>query len=738
MRIKSAVVSCAGVVCANMCMLFATVSTSAEETAGPRFRILDLGDLVEIGEGDPGGSIAFAVNSLNQVTGMAQDLEGEWKAFIWLPSDAYGLKNLNPVNGTRMWSLGTLLSNNSERSVGLSINDDGWIAGTSHWNEVSASDPNAFVWDSNPDPDDNPATPPPGASDGVRKTPLYSLRDTNDYLDVVSVAMDISEEDNGEYHVVGFSAPAEGGDCDTTDFRSAFHTTVSTGDANPLVVRPGGGEDRHQSFALAVNGAMSKIGGHIDTCGHMFECGDGLDPATWQTTSVTPASSQRDFSGESSTEFWDSERGYIFDINDAGEMVGRIEEHDGPTQACNLQRPALWPALNATPIPLPHAGVAMACYAINNNQQAVGAKGTANVHEMIDWASLTPDLDNVDGAVLWEYLEVEPDVWEWQLTDLSEPGILSEECGEAWTLLAALDINDAGVICGVGEHGGLLRAFLLVPFDCAEECIADLVPDCGDGKVTVADILYVIAAFGQPCTDCPQDISPPGDPTPANGCDTGDDDVTVSDILAVVTSFGEYCYDDVVSATSDSALALQVMDFSSGYPNENGTIQDFDTEVAAAWSTFSQNYDVYRLWVELDNETDVLEAVSSWDEEDVHLVLTNKAGTFYNNVYGGNGPPNPDLFETHAQLAFDTFVTIGSATNAAGLTILGTLDLTQDVFDDNVAWYKLGGVSPVAGGSTGWRVLIGQFAIPKGKKFSGAALLTGDGIDEYATFSSEE
>jgi hypothetical protein len=35
-------------------------------------------------------------------------------------------------------------------------------------------------------------------------------------------------------------------------------------------------------------------------------------------------------------------------------------------------------------------------------------------------------------------------------------------------------------------------------------------------------------------------------------------------------------------------------------------------------------------------------------------------------------------------------------------------------------------------------VLIGQFAVPKGEPFTGGFHITGDGIDEYATFSSEE
>jgi hypothetical protein len=69
---------------------------------------------------------------------------------------------------------------------------------------------------------------------------------------------------------------------------------------------------------------------------------------------------------------------------------------------------------------------------------------------------------------------------------------------------------------------------------------------------------------------------------------------------------------------------------------------------------------------------------------------------------------------------------------------MGSLSLVSSVMEDNTGWFKTGGVLPVAGGPTGYRVLVGQFAVPKGEPFTGGVHIMGDGIDEYATFSSEE
>jgi len=65
--------------------------------------------------------------------------------------------------------------------------------------------------------------------------------------------------------------------------------------------------------------------------------------------------------------------------------------------------------------------------------------------------------------------------------------------------------------------------------------------------------------------------------------------------------------------------------------------------------------------------------------------------------------------------------------------------LTSFANDPNTGWGVYGagaGQGVVSDGNGGWRVLIGQFAVPKGKVFTAAVRLAGDGIDVYAMVNS--
>jgi hypothetical protein len=73
-----------------------------------------------------------------------------------------------------------------------------------------------------------------------------------------------------------------------------------------------------------------------------------------------------------------------------------------------------------------------------------------------------------------------------------------------------------------------------------------------------------------------------------------------------------------------------------------------------------------------------------------------------------------------------------------GVTFLGTFNLSADTISQNHGWYKLGGVEPVSCGEDCYWILIGHFTVTQGAEFSGGLRILGDGIDEYATFSSEE
>jgi probable HAF family extracellular repeat protein len=721
---KRTLALCAGLSCANVVMLFATTRAHADPVV-PRFRIIDLGDLVDLDISSTARpAIAFGINDENQVVGMAQDENNEYKAFIWVPSDAYGLNGLNSeVNHTRMWSLGTLLSNNSETSVAYDINDDGWICGATDYN--SSYPVNAFVW--------NPTATGYASDANERIIPMGTLEDAEDF----SAAYAVNE--SLPLKLAGYSDDEDDPNyCDqAAETHHGFLSTIVTTETPPTVslsVRHGS-TGRGEARAFGIQAGTETIVGHVEFCN---ELGGGpcnvQDPVYWTAAGGSASISLKDLNGD--TDLTNS-GGSAYDINADGDICGFVREGTN----CAEHEPVYWSSVSATPVELPQpSGAADNCaaYALNNTlvegrPAIAGAKGQQTLDSI--GTSFT-----ADGALLWEW-NASGDVWE--VIDLNEAGTFQQECEGVWTKLeAALSINDDGVIVGYGLKtigaSSIRRAFMLIPFDCAEQCLVDLAPPCGDGRITIADVNAVVTAFNQSCDECPEDMVPLGSPTPENGCDVGDDAVSIADVVAVVVAYNSYCYGVVATPPSEPLFSLQAMDFSDGYPDENVDIQDFDEEVSNAWATFSSNYDVYRLWVTLENETDKLEYLGGDDVLDLALVISVKGGTFYNHGSGTNKAPSPALFETHPNVAFDTFITMGSATDGSSVTILGTLNLSANTLSTSTGWYKLGGVSPVSCGEDCWRVLVGQITVSEGAVIEGGAQLLGDGIDEYAEFSSDQ
>jgi hypothetical protein len=458
MNCKRTLILCAGLSCANVLLLFSTLPVVADPPELYRYRILDLGDLVAIGEGDPGGSLAFGVNDSYQVTGMAQDQAEQWKAFIWLPENAYGLTGLNPVNDTRVWSLGTLLSSNSERSVGTSINNDGWITGGSQW-DTQHGDINAFVW--------NPTEETYGSSALERKIDIFSLVDPDDYAQVLSIGMDISEaftvEEDTFYHIAGISdgiVEEVNENCPEgpLTLNQGFHTTIAaaTGDRGSLDLRRGTeeGDPRQLARAFAVN-ASGTLAGHIQSCAdESAQCGLYMpDPVTWVPCDEEPEI-QKDFVGED--DDWSAQDGHIFDINAAGEQVGRIDwtTQTGPG-LCDRHWPAYWEGEGDIAIELLRFDdndeeVDMTVLGINNAGQAVGALGAKNLDEIIGLPGIAPSVLGLDGAVLWERGQGDWD--EAEPTDLDTEEMIGAVCAAELTLLAATDIADSGAIVGFGRR----------------------------------------------------------------------------------------------------------------------------------------------------------------------------------------------------------------------------------------------------------------------------------------------
>ena len=67
-------------------------------------------------------------------------------------------------------------------------------------------------------------------------------------------------------------------------------------------------------------------------------------------------------------------------------------------------------------------------------------------------------------------------------------------------------------------------------------------------------------------------------------------------------------------------------------------------------------HSVWDLWVTGDDEGDNTPGLGSWIMTDL-VVQTDLANGVYQNALGGDGPPNPLLFPTFAELRFDTYLT---------------------------------------------------------------------------------
>jgi hypothetical protein len=167
---------------------------------------------------------------------------------------------------------------------------------------------------------------------------------------------------------------------------------------------------------------------------------------------------------------------------------------------------------------------------------------------------------------------------------------------------------------------------------------------------------------------------------------------------------------------------ITVVDFSAGYVNADGTINASGAaEVAAAWATFSDDYEVIRLWATVDTVNATVAAFAGSDDMDFELILDpGTGGVFYNNIFGGMTAPIAAAFPFFPEAAFDSFATIGSSDNSGatvnfqdtGNAFNGFAGLVQN---DNIAWYfapPVAGAGVVSDGAGGYRVLLAQLTVP--------------------------
>ncbi len=206
------------------------------------------------------------------------------------------------------------------------------------------------------------------------------------------------------------------------------------------------------------------------------------------------------------------------------------------------------------------------------------------------------------------------------------------------------------------------------------------------------------------------------------------------DLLSMIVSAGM-----VTSLQAGiTGVELSTVDFSNGFVNADGSIlTEGQAEISAAWA--DANVITFRLWATVESPNDVVVAVAGSVSNHQNLILTSSTGFFLNSPMGTDLAPNPAFFSTDPTLAWDTFVTVGGATSSdfdpdnPFPFIIGPLNLDTGTNFGNVGWFVLPGDAQVVwDGVDGWRVLLGQFTIPRTGEnhdpvFSGWVLIAGGG-----------
>jgi len=114
------------------------------------------------------------------------------------------------------------------------------------------------------------------------------------------------------------------------------------------------------------------------------------------------------------------------------------------------------------------------------------------------------------------------------------------------------------------------------------------------------------------------------------------------------------------------------------------------------------------------------------------LHIHSNGGSFYQNAFGGNTPPNPALIGVFPSLANDSFVTIGRLTDVDNAMLEIGIDWTGfeaggAISTDNGSWFATPDDAQVY--EDGGRVAIGQFTVANGDHVFGTINLQGKNAD---------
>jgi hypothetical protein len=183
-------------------------------------------------------------------------------------------------------------------------------------------------------------------------------------------------------------------------------------------------------------------------------------------------------------------------------------------------------------------------------------------------------------------------------------------------------------------------------------------------------------------------------------------------LLAQLTTTGEWNFQCNVQWRDAALNVYQETGLSIGYEITDYTGLSFEL---VGENTTADDFDTYRVYANFMDPAAQLVAV--YGLQDTALSITT-TGSFYQDPLGGPlaTASNPLLFPTFPDLAYDSWVTIGSPDNSGSVDFIGVDFVPFEaggnlVIDDNVGgtWYILPDLEPTAFPDADGRVLVGQF-----------------------------
>lgn len=173
----------------------------------------------------------------------------------------------------------------------------------------------------------------------------------------------------------------------------------------------------------------------------------------------------------------------------------------------------------------------------------------------------------------------------------------------------------------------------------------------------------------------------------------------------------------MVAATAYSVLAGGSAD--GGYVGLDAELHAAPVIDGAVWT-------VWRVYAMVDNPADTIEAISGNAANPI--IITTDLGDLYQHPLGGLVEHPASLEIANPDLAYDSYVTIGSvdAESHPPTQVSGDLGFEPSALHaSNGAWFRIPGDPATVAGPDG-RVIIGQFTVRAGARLDGIVRVAGN------------